>query len=145
VRAGSVEVAGETVGAIDRGLVCFIGAERGDTADDVAWTVKKILALRIFPDEAGKMQHDVVAIGGAILVVSQFTLLADLARGNRPSFTEAAEPALARGLVEDVATALAARVRVATGRFGADMRVQVDNDGPVTIALDSRVRGKRAG
>ena len=143
VRAGSVEVAGEVVGAVERGLVCFVGAERGDGPDDVAWMVKKILSLRIFPDDAGKMQHDVATVGGAILVVSQFTLFADLSRGNRPSFTEAAAPDLARALCDDVARALGERVRVATGRFGADMRVQVDNDGPVTIQLDSRTRSKK--
>lgn len=144
VHRGSVEVAGETVGAIERGLVCFVGAEAGDGPDDAAWLAKKILALRVFPDDAGKMSRDVGAVGGAVLVVSQFTLLADLSRGNRPSFTDAAAPELARALVDDVARAIAAAVPVATGRFGADMRVLVDNDGPVTIPIDSRARAKRS-
>lgn len=143
VRAGSVEVDGEMVGSIARGLVCFVGAETGDGPDDVAFTVKKILSLRIFPDEAGKMQHDVRTIDGAVLVVSQFTLFADLSRGNRPSFTDAAPPELARALVDDVARAIGEAVAVATGRFGADMRVRVDNDGPVTIQIDSRSRSKK--
>ena len=144
VHAGRVEVDGEIVGAVERGLVCFVGVERGDAAADVAWAAKKILALRVFPDEAGKMSRDVVTIGGAILVVSQFTLFGDLSRGNRPSFGAAAEPELARALVDDLARVLATSVQTATGRFGADMRVVVDNDGPVTISIDSRARAPGA-
>lgn len=141
VHAARVEVAGRVVGAIDRGLCAFVGAAAGDGEDDVAFIAGKIEKLRVFADDAGKMSRAAGDVGGGVLVVSQFTLLGDVSRGNRPSFTGAMEPTAARALVEAVAARLARALPVATGEFGADMRVLVDNDGPVTIVLDSRARG----
>jgi D-tyrosyl-tRNA(Tyr) deacylase len=140
-REARVVVGDEVTGAIDHGLVAFVGAGAGDTDEDLAWLVKKIADLRIFEDERGKMAKSVVDVGGGVLVVSQFTLYGDTSRGNRPSFTGAMEPEAARAFLERFVAALALRVgRVATGRFGADMRVEVAGDGPVTILLDSRAR-----
>lgn len=141
VTSAHVEVAGETVGRIERGLLAFVGAAGGDGDADLEYLARKIPDLRVFEDDQGKMARSVLDIGGGVLVVSQFTLLGDVTRGNRPSFSSAmppeqAEPFLAR-LVERLSSRVA---RVATGRFGADMRVVVDNDGPVTILLDSKLR-----
>ena len=131
-----VDIAGQTVGAIEAGLLVLLCAERGD-ADSVAdRLLAKILKLRIFSDEAGKMNRSVQDIGGGLLVVSQFTLAADSSAGNRPSFTQAAPPDEGRRLYEYfVAQARAAHPVVATGEFGADMQVHLLNDGPVTIPL----------
>jgi D-tyrosyl-tRNA(Tyr) deacylase len=145
VHAARVEVSGRVVGAVERGLCAFVGAEAGDGDDDVAWIAAKIEKLRVFEDDAGKMSRAAADVGGGVLVVSQFTLLGDVSRGNRPSFTAAMEPRPARALVDAVAARLARSLPVATGEFGADMRVIVDNDGPVTILLDSRARGAPAG
>ena len=131
-----VDVAGETVGAIDAGLLILLCAERGDGDALADRMLAKILKLRIFPDEAGKMNRSVQDIGGGLLVVSQFTLAADVSGGNRPSFTLAAPPDEGRRLYEYfVAQARAAHPVVATGEFGADMQVHLLNDGPVTIPL----------
>ena len=139
VRAARVEVAGAVVGAIDRGLVAFVGAARGDSERDGAYLVDKLVTLRVFPDEAGKMSLALAEVAGALLVVSQFTLVGDVRRGRRPSFDDALAPELAAALLDGVVAGARARgVPVATGRFGADMRVVVDNDGPVTILVDSR-------
>ncbi|MBL9078126.1 MAG: D-tyrosyl-tRNA(Tyr) deacylase [Planctomycetes bacterium] len=133
-----VTVAGETVGEIGRGLVLLVGVERGDTAADADATARKVAALRLFPD-AKPMDRSVAEIGGSCLVVSQFTLAAELRHGNRPDFTAAAEPALAAPLYDRVAGQLAAAgLPVATGRFGAAMQVELGNDGPVTIVLTVR-------
>ncbi len=140
VRAARVTVDDEVVGAVERGLCVFVGAARGDGPDDMSWVARKLLALRIFEDDAGKMARSVVDVSGAVLLVSQFTLLGDTSRGNRPSFTGALAPDEARAMLEQMRVMMAASVPVATGRFGADMRVLVDNDGPVTILLDSRRR-----
>lgn len=141
VRAARVEVAGEVVGAIDTGLVAFVGAQAGDQDSDIDFVAKKIVDLRIFEDERGKMSKSVGDVGGALLIVSQFTLLGDLSRGNRPSFTGAMPPEPARAMLDQLLARLRQRVsHIETGRFGADMRVIVDNDGPVTILLDSRAR-----
>lgn len=141
VRAARVEVEGRVVGSIERGLCAFVGAERGDGDEDLAWLAGKIEKLRVFEDEAGKMSRSVADAGGAILLVSQFTLFGDVSRGNRPSFGAAMDPEPARALLQAMRARLAAVVPVACGEFGADMRVLVDNDGPVTIVLDSRARG----
>jgi len=131
-----VDIAGETVGAIDAGLLILLCAERGDVDALADRMLAKILKLRIFPDDAGKMNRSVQDIGGGLLVVSQFTLAADVSGGNRPSFTQAAPPDEGRRLYEYfVAQARAAHPVVATGEFGADMQVHLLNDGPITIPL----------
>jgi D-tyrosyl-tRNA(Tyr) deacylase len=139
--SGRVSVAGESVGIVGRGLVVFVGAGVGDVERDLAYLVDKIVGLRIFPDDLGKMSRSVVDVGGQVLVVSQFTLYGDVRKGRRPSFDAAMPPAEAAPFLERFVEAIRARgVVVETGRFGADMRVEVDNDGPVTILLDSRAR-----
>jgi D-aminoacyl-tRNA deacylase len=140
VSRASVTVDGRTTGAIDRGLLVLLGAGAGDGATDLAYTVDKIVNLRIFPDDAGKMNRSVLDIGGAVLVVSQFTLYGDARQGRRPAFTGALEPVAARALYEQslVAIRAAGVMRVEAGEFGADMAVELVNDGPVTILLDSR-------
>ncbi len=138
VTSARVTVGGEEAGAIGVGLLVLAGAAAGDGPGDVAWLARKILALRVFADEAGKMNLSVSSVGGSILVVSQFTLCADLARGTRPSFSGALEPRAAEALIRQLVEALAVQVPVATGRFGANMAVELTNDGPVTFWLDSR-------
>jgi len=131
-----VDISGRTVGAIDAGLLVLLCAERGDVDALADRMLAKILKLRIFSDDAGKMNRSVQDIGGGLLVVSQFTLAADASGGNRPSFTQAAPPDEGRRLYEYfVAQARAAHPVVATGEFGADMKVHLLNDGPVTIPL----------
>ena len=131
-----VDISGRTVGAIDAGLLVLLCAERGDVDALADRMLAKILKLRIFADEAGKMNRSVKDIGGGLLVVSQFTLAADASAGNRPSFIQAAPPDEGRRLYEHfVAQARAAHPVVATGEFGADMQVHLLNDGPVTIPL----------
>jgi len=131
-----VDIAGQTIGAIDAGLLILLCAERGDVDALADRMLAKILKLRIFSDDAGKMNRSVQDIGGGLLVVSQFTLAADVSGGNRPSFTQAAPPDEGRRLYEYfVAQARAAHPVVATGEFGADMQVHLANDGPVTIPL----------
>jgi D-aminoacyl-tRNA deacylase len=142
VSAARVEVAGEVVGRIDQGLVAFIGIAKGDGEADARYVVDKIVSLRIFEDEQGKMDRALGDVGGGLLVVSQFTLYGDISRGRRPGFDRAMPPAEAERLYEHVV--LLARARhslVATGRFRADMKVIVDNDGPVTLILESPHRG----
>jgi D-tyrosyl-tRNA(Tyr) deacylase len=132
-------VAGETVGAIERGLVAFVGAMEGDDEEQARYVVDKIVNLRVFEDDAGRMSRALPEVGGGLLVISQFTVAGDVRRGRRPSFDDAMAPDLARALLERfVELARARDVPVATGRFAADMRVLVDNDGPVTILIDSR-------
>lgn len=136
VREARVDIAGETVGAIGAGLLVLLCAERDDTDAVADRMLAKILKLRIFSDDAGKMNRSVQDIGGGLLVVSQFTLAADVSGGNRPSFTQAAAPDEGRRLYElFVARARAAHPVVATGVFAADMQVHLVNDGPVTIPL----------
>ena len=136
VSSARVDIAGQTVGAIDSGLLVLLCAERGDVDALADRMLAKLLKLRIFSDDAGKMNRSVQDIGGGLLVVSQFTLAADVSGGNRPSFTQAAAPDEGRRLYEYfVAKARAAHPVVATGEFGADMQVHLVNDGPVTIPL----------
>lgn len=136
VSEARVDIAGETVGAIGRGLLVLLCAEPGDTEAVGEKMLAKILKLRIFGDGAGKMNLSVQDVGGGLLVVSQFTLAADTRSGNRPGFTGAAAPALGEALYEAfVQSARAQHPVVQTGRFGADMQVHLVNDGPVTIPL----------
>ena len=136
VREARVDIAGETVGAIGPGLLVLLCAERGDTDSVADRMLAKLLKLRIFSDEAGKMNRSVQDIGGGLLLVSQFTLAADVSGGNRPSFTQAAAPEEGRRLYDLFVTrARAAHPVVATGVFAADMQVHLINDGPVTIPL----------
>ena len=133
-----VEVGGEVVGAIDRGLLVYLGAGKGDANADRAYVLSKVLGLRIFENEEGKMDRSVVDVGGALLVVSQFTLYGDVRKGRRPSFDGAMPPEEAERAYEAfVADARAQGIRVETGRFRADMKVSSLNDGPVTIWIDS--------
>lgn len=139
VSMARVEVGGRITGEIGRGLLMLVCAEPADTEAVADKLVAKVLKLRIFADEAGKMNRSVVDAGGGLLVVSQFTLAADTSGGNRPSFTGAAAPELGRRLYERVlAAARAAHPQVACGEFGADMQVHLVNDGPVTIPITLR-------
>jgi D-tyrosyl-tRNA(Tyr) deacylase len=141
VTHASVSVDGEVAGSIGRGLVGFIGVADGDTEEDAEYLVQKMVGLRIFSDEEGKFNLSVQDVGGELLLVSQFTLLASTRKGRRPSFTGAAIPELAERLFEwCVENASATGLRVATGRFQQLMQVEIHNDGPVTIMLDSRDR-----
>ncbi len=136
-----VEVDGEITGAIDRGLLVYLGAGKGDGDDDRAWLLAKIAGLRIFENDEGKMDRSVVDVGGALLVVSQFTLYGDVKKGRRPSFDGAMPPEDAERAYEAfVRDARAQGLRVETGRFRAHMKVSSLNDGPVTIWIDSANR-----
>ena len=131
-------VGDEVVGAIGRGLCVLLGVGTADTESDADALCRKIVALRVFEDEGGRFAHSLADVGGALLVVSQFTLYADTTKGRRPSFTEAAPPERAEALYERfVAQARDERVPVATGRFRAHMALALVNDGPVTVVLDT--------
>lgn len=138
VSRAAVRVGGETVGEIGTGLLVLLGVAAGDTAADAAAIGSKIAGLRIFADGGGRMNRDVSDAGGAVLLVSQFTLLADVRKGRRPSFVAAADPAAAAPLVQRVGEVLGTRgIPVESGRFGAMMEVDLVNDGPVTIVIES--------
>ena len=138
VRSAKVTVAGAVVGEIGRGLLVLLGVHTSDSPEQARWLADKLAGLRIFEDNAGKMNLAVGDIGGAVLVVSQFTLYGDCSKGRRPSFIAAARPETAIPLYEAVVTALKSHgVPVATGVFGADMQVELTNDGPVTLVIDS--------
>jgi D-tyrosyl-tRNA(Tyr) deacylase len=144
VARASVRVDGETVGAISRGLLVFVGVEGGDDVEDADWNAAKAAELRVFPDGEGRMNRSVEDVGGAVLVVSQFTLASSTRRGRRPSFESAAAPELALRLYERFVETLRARgLAVATGRFRAMMEVELVNDGPVTILLSPREGTRR--
>jgi D-aminoacyl-tRNA deacylase len=137
VTRGRVVVAGETVGAIERGLVVLLGVARDDGAATAERLAGKVARLRIFEDDDGKFARSLLDVGGAALVVSQFTLIADISKGNRPSFSHAAAPEEAEPLYEHFCVALAGEgVPVARGVFGARMELELVNDGPVTIVLE---------
>jgi len=137
VREASVTIEGRVTGAIGIGFLLLVGFAPGDTAAEVEWLAEKVTGLRLFPDEEGKMNRDLAAVGGALLVVSQFTLYGDASRGRRPSFIGAARPEEAIPLYEAFIAALCgAGLEVATGEFGADMQVSLVNDGPVTLLLE---------
>ena len=139
VTGASVSVAGEVVGRIGRGLVVFVGVAGGDTERDAQFLVQKTVNLRIFADQEGKFNLSALDIKGELLLVSQFTLMADTKKGRRPSFVEAAPPAEAEELFEQfVRQARATGLKVETGRFQQYMQVEIHNDGPVTILLDSK-------
>lgn len=137
VSESRVTVAGEQIGAIGRGVLALVGIERADDDQMVERMVRKLVGLRLFPDEEGKMNLDLRDIGGAVLAVSQFTLAADTRRGRRPGFSRAAEPSEGLRLYQRFVAALRQQgITVATGRFGADMQVSLINDGPVTFMLE---------
>ncbi len=137
VSRAAVAANGEVVGEIGRGLLVLVAAAPGDGDADAEALADKLVGLRIFRDEAGKMNRSVAQVGGSVLVVSQFTLYAEVRRGRRPSFVGAAPPEVAEPLLEAVVQAVAARgVPVAAGRFGAMMEVSLVNDGPVTLVID---------
>ena len=139
-RRGQVSIDGQVVGAIDRGFVLLVGVTHEDGPEDVTYCARKISKLRVFEDEQGRMNASLDSLpDGAILSISQFTLYGDVRKGNRPSFTQSARPEVAEPLYESLNQALrAAGFRVETGRFGADMQVLIENDGPVTILIDSK-------
>ena len=139
VTKASVSVEGQQIGHIDAGLLVLVGVAKGDTDEDGAWMARKIAELRVFEDAAGKMNLSLEDTGGAVLLVSQFTLLADCKKGRRPGFDAAALPDEALKLCQALEQQLRSRgLAVQTGRFGADMKVELLNDGPVTLLLDSR-------
>lgn len=134
-----VEVAGDVIGKIDRGLLVYLGIADGDSERDISWMADKVRGLRIFEDDQGKMNRDVGESGGSVLIISQFTLLGDCKKGRRPSFAGAMAPEPAERLYETFVSVVREKgVPVATGRFRADMKVHSLNDGPVTMLIDSR-------
>ena len=138
VMQSDVRVGDETIGAIGRGMTLLLGVGDTDTPDDAALIARKVATLRIFADDAGKINRSISEVGGAILVISQFTLYADCRKGRRPSFVHAALPDIAEPLVQQVVASLRAEgIPVETGRFGAEMAVTSVNDGPMTIWLDT--------
>ncbi len=138
----NVSVEGETIGTIGTGLVVLVGVANEDTEQDAVTLATKLVRLRIFPDDDRKMNRSIVDVGGSMLLISQFTLLADLRKGRRPAFNEAAPPEIAEPLLATLAAAIEAEgVEVEQGRFGAMMDVSLTNDGPVTIVVDV-VNGK---
>ena len=143
VSEASVKVEGNVVGAIDQGLLMLVGIESDDTQEDIDWLVKKVTQMRIFSDDQGKMNLSLMDTKGAALCVSQFTLHASTKKGNRPSFIKAARPEIAIPLFDQFKVALSSIIgdeKVSSGIFGADMKVSLLNDGPVTIWLDSKNR-----
>ena len=139
VSRARVTIDGQESGAIGRGILALIGIRGDDTPASASRLLERILSYRIFPDDAGKMNLDITQIGGGLLLVPQFTLVADTHKGTRPGFSTGAPPALAEVMFNDlVASARAAHREVAAGVFGADMQVELVNDGPVTFWLESR-------
>jgi D-tyrosyl-tRNA(Tyr) deacylase len=137
VTSASVEVDGDKVGEIGRGLLVLVGVGQGDTEEEAQWLANKTVELRIFPDDQDKMNRSLVDVGGSALIVSQFTLLGDCRKGRRPAFTNAAEPELANRLYRRYADFVSARgIDVSLGVFAADMKVSLVNDGPVTMVID---------
>jgi D-tyrosyl-tRNA(Tyr) deacylase len=137
VSKASVTIGGKLAGAIDRGFCLLVGFTHADTSADVVWMAEKIHGLRVFSDAEGKMNLALADVGGAVLVISQFTLYGDAVKGRRPSFIDAARPELAIPLYQEFLAALRARgPRVEAGEFGADMLVEIHNDGPVTLILE---------
>ncbi len=137
VSRAAVVVGGEPVGEIGRGLLVYVGVVEGDGEADARWTAEKLFALRIFPDEAGRMNRSVADVEGGLLLIPNFTLAGRTRKGSRPSFTDAADPAVAEPLFDRVAALCAERVTTATGVFGGDMRITSTADGPVTLVLES--------
>lgn len=142
VSRASVTIGGECHGRIGRGLMVLVGVEEGDTEPEAVWLADKTAALRIFDDEQGVMNRSITDVGGDVLAISQFTLTASTRKGNRPSYIRAARPPLSKPLYELYCRLMEERLgrKVATGVFGADMKVELVNDGPVTIIIDSRLK-----
>lgn len=142
VQRCSVEVEGQIIGAIDKGLAILLGVEEADTQEDIDWLCGKISRLRIFDDENGVMNLDVQQAGGRVIVISQFTLFASTKKGNRPSYIRSAAEPISRPMYEKFLATLSGVLgaEVEHGEFGADMKVALVNDGPVTICIDSRNR-----
>lgn len=142
VKQSSVTIYGALKSAIGKGMMILVGIEETDTADDIQWLCKKIVNLRIFPDENGVMNRSILEDGGEILVVSQFTLMASTKKGNRPSYIRAAKPEISVPLYEEFCEELSIALQkpVKTGVFGADMEVELINDGPVTIIMDTNLK-----
>ena len=141
VSEANVKVDGKMVGEISKGLLLLIGIDEEDEKNDADWLVQKILSLRIFGDEGGKLNRSVMDISGGILCISQFTLIADYKKGNRPSFIKAAKPEKAIPLFEYFKTEISkSGLKTESGIFGADMKVSLLNDGPVTIVMDSKTK-----
>lgn len=140
VKQANVKIENETVGEIDAGLLLLVGISSEDTSEDIEYAVRKILNMRIFSDSKGLMNLNVRQIEGSILSISQFTLLAETKKGNRPSFVNAGQPAFAKMIYQKFNNALAEQIEVATGEFAEDMQVSLINDGPVTIILDTKAR-----
>ena len=142
VRSASVEIDGHTNGSIDSGMLVLLGIETGDQQEDIDWLVRKLVQLRIFPDDQGRMNRSIVDAEGDFLVVSQFTLFASTKKGNRPSYLLSARPEEAIPLYDSFKAQLAGQSgrKVASGEFGADMQIQLVNNGPVTLMIDSRNR-----
>ena len=137
-RAASVSIEGQVVGQIDQGYVLLVGFTHGDQEEDCDYCAKKVAKMRLFEDEAGKINRSLDQVGGSILSISQFTLYAATRKGNRPGFSQAADPAIDQDLYEYFNQQLRSYgYQVETGQFGADMLVQIANEGPVTILLDS--------
>lgn len=139
VSRASVVIEGETAGRIDAGLAVLLGVTHDDTPENAKWLAEKVVGLRIFNDADGKMNRDLFEVNGAMLIVSQFTLYGDCRKGKRPSFIDAAPPPIAIPLYEAFINGVKALgIPVATGRFGADMKVELVNDGPVTLIVESK-------
>ena len=140
VKGCKVDIAGQTVGSIDSGILVLLGVEAADTTEDIEWLVGKISRLRIFDDENGVMNLDINQVGGRALVVSQFTLYASTKKGNRPSYIRSAPEPISRPMYEQFVARLeqVLGTKVETGQFGADMQVSLVNDGPVTICIDTK-------
>jgi D-tyrosyl-tRNA(Tyr) deacylase len=140
VTNASVAIEGQIAGQIQNGFMILLGIAQSDTQEDLEWLSRKIIGLRVFSDEEGKMNKDISEIDGNILLVSQFTLQASTKKGNRPSFIEAAKPEIAIPLYEKMIIRLSEALgkKIQTGVFGADMKVSIENDGPVTIVIDTQ-------
>ncbi len=140
VSEASVKIEGQITGQIEQGLMVLLGVMHEDSQEDISWLAKKIVNLRIFSDHEGKMNRSLLEVGGNVLLISQFTLHASTKKGNRPSYTEAAPPGIATPLYEATIKALNELLNktIETGTFGADMKVSLVNDGPVTIVIDSK-------
>ena len=138
VLSATLSVEGKTISKIDKGLVVFLGVGKGDTEKDAEYFIKKLPSLRIFEDENQKINKSVVDVGGEILLVSQFTLFADTSHGNRPSFFDAEDPAIAEEMYKFVGKGLENQVKVGYGVFGADMLINQQNDGPFTVIMSSK-------
>ena len=139
VKKASVAIENKTVGSIDQGLLVFLGVGKSDSEADISWLINKLVNMRIFSDDSGKMNNSIIDVKGSILLVSQFTLYASTKKGNRPSFTNSADPELAQHYYNKFGALIKeAKVPLQTGVFGADMQIDLLNDGPVTICLDSK-------